>query len=46
MRIEDPEDVKRFEEYMKNPLVPSEAARKLFEQALKIARPEKFDPPV
>lgn len=46
MRIEDPEDVKRFHEYMKNPLVMSEAASKIFEQALKIAHPEKFDPPV
>lgn len=46
MRIEDPEDVKRFHEYLENPATMSEKARELFKQALRLAHPQKFDPPI
>lgn len=44
--IDDQEDVRRFEEYLRNPTPLSKEAIKLFKEALRIANPPKFDPPI
>ena len=44
MRIEDPEDIVRFNEYMKNPTI-TERGLQLIREALKLSKREKFDPP-